>query len=295
MKSKRRQLKSTTAFTIVELIAVIAVIAILIGLLVPALSMVQKMAATVSQKAQFSTISIGLEAFREDQGDYPESNNMANYTGAQRLAEAMIGQDGFGYHPQSVFHSDGTDISGTIPLYKPGIDSLTADQIAANIASRKGPYLELDTANAVMLGDIYGNTGVLLSSTFILADKFKNVKNKRTSKKTGMPILYFKANTISVSHPASVLPSTPAATFNSFIYSFFDNQELISFISPFDGSANLMAAPVGGATIFYKSTANPNFTTTIRPHNNESFILLSAGPDGNYGTGDDIYNFENGE
>jgi prepilin-type N-terminal cleavage/methylation domain-containing protein len=36
---------------------------------------------------------------------------------------------------------------------------------------------------------------------------------------------------------------------------------------------------------------NPNVTATPKPHRDDSFILLSAGPDGLFGTGDDIGNF----
>jgi len=278
MKSTRRSLHSDFGFSIVELIAVIAVIAILIGLLVPALSQVQKMAATVSQKAQFSSISMGLETYREDMGDYPESRaaSSIDFQGAQRLAEAMIGLDGFGFHPASVGDGDMT-------LYD-----------VSTIDARKGPYLELDTANAVKLSSIYSSFPG--TDSFILADKFKNVKSTVTGKKTGMPILYFKANTVNYVHPPTPTIGIPGpaseaslGSYAKFIYSYFDNRLFVKQYSPIDGSVHDMTA-----VIFYEKTANPNFSNPIRPHNNESFILLSAGPDGFYGTADDVYNFENG-
>jgi type II secretory pathway pseudopilin PulG len=282
MKSTRRPLQ--TAFSIVELIAVIAVIAILVGLLVPALSTIQKMAANVSQKAQFATIGFGLEAYSEEMGDYPESSASPGYQGAQRLAEAMIGLDGFGFHPLSRW--DGDDPVGGPPVYDP-----------ATLPFRKGPYLELDTANAVMISSIYG-AGFSGVDSFILADKFKNVKNTATGKKTGMPILYFKANTINVVHPISVgfADVGDPDFYLPFIYSFYDNRSFIIQPSPFDGSPNPMAGVVpNGPGLFYGDTLNPNFTDPRRPYNNESYILLSAGADGFYGTKDDVYNFDNGK
>lgn len=295
MKSTRRPLQSDLGFSIVEMIAVVAIIAILIGLLVPALSQVQKMAANVSQKAQFSSISMGLEAFREQSmsNDYPDSwPGVSNgYQGAQRLAEAMIGMDGFGFHPSSVFRSDGMDISG-IPLYKPAIDSFfTPVEVAANIASRKGPYLELDTANAVKISSLDSNIFGAFSGvdSFILADKFKTIKNQLTGQKTGMPILYFKANTINIDHPSVVGPGEvmDPVFYDPLIYSFFDNRMMLM-----QNPDNTMDGSAAGATLFYEKTVNPNFTDPPRPRNNESFILLSAGADGLYGTVDDVYNFD---
>jgi hypothetical protein len=46
------------------------------------------------------------------------------------------------------------------------------------------------------------------------------------------------------------------------------------------------------ASIFYNAIQNPNFTSPPRPYRAESFILQSAGPDGLYGTMDDIFNFD---
>jgi len=37
------------------------------------------------------------------------------------------------------------------------------------------------------------------------------------------------------------------------------------------------------------------FDIPPRPYRSDSFILLSAGPDGLYGTGDDVFNFDEAE
>jgi prepilin-type N-terminal cleavage/methylation domain-containing protein len=47
-----------------------------------------------------------------------------------------------------------------------------------------------------------------------------------------------------------------------------------------------------GPRSFYRTIYNPNVIATPRPHNDRSFILLSAGPDGIFGTSDDVANFE---
>ena len=44
---------------------------------------------------------------------------------------------------------------------------------------------------------------------------------------------------------------------------------------------------------FYKATKNEKITILSgRPYRSDSYILLSAGYDGEYGTDDDIYNFK---
>lgn len=48
-----------------------------------------------------------------------------------------------------------------------------------------------------------------------------------------------------------------------------------------------------GRTKFYDVITNPTITTQTRPFNQTSYILMSAGFDGIFGTPDDIYNFKN--
>jgi hypothetical protein len=50
-----------------------------------------------------------------------------------------------------------------------------------------------------------------------------------------------------------------------------------------------------GRDLFYNRIANPNFTSPPRPYRATSFILLSAGPDGMYGSPDDVYNVDENE
>ncbi len=43
--------------------------------------------------------------------------------------------------------------------------------------------------------------------------------------------------------------------------------------------------------VFYKAITNDKVTATPRPHNEDGYILMSAGWDGLYGTKDDVFNF----
>lgn len=220
--------KSIRGFTLLEILTAMAIVAIMIGLLIPAIGMVQKTAQTVKQKSQFHAIEIALEAFQADTGDYPPSSYTRNgipypgsvgtdgYCGAQKLAEALVGMDGFGFHPKSQWRSDGLiDIdgngSGDSPIYygAAGYAALTPEQKAENFKARKGPYIELEKANAVKVSSLYpaGHDiyNVLNEDKFILCDMFGLVKNLGTGKKTGMPILYYRADTNNVLHVPSTL------------------------------------------------------------------------------------------
>jgi prepilin-type N-terminal cleavage/methylation domain-containing protein len=294
-------------FTLVEMLMAIAIIAVLVSLIIPALSLVHKSADMVRQKSQFHSIGVGLEAFSADFGDYPESDRdefITSYPGAQKLAEAVIGHDGFGFHSDSIFDRAGEDENG-IPLYKPEVDEYIDDNFPAdereserrkNLAMRKGPYLELETANAVKLNNIYNGTPFMPGDRYVLTDMFGLVKNKATGKKTGMPILYYKANTSNLVHDPCHYSDDPYDN----IYNYLDNDGIVLRENFWDDReiSNPMASDnpsPNGPRIFYENTLNPNFDNPLRPYRSDSFILLSAGPDGLYGTVDDVFNFERAE
>jgi len=309
MKIIAKGFSHKSGFTLVEMLMTIAIIAVLVSLIIPALSLVHKSADMVRQRSQFHSIGVGLEAFRADFGDYPESDDgllLQSYCGTQKLAEAMIGHDGFGFHPNSEFRRDGlADFDGdgnyttTSPdesLYHIGVDT-EFETKEENLAIRKGPYLELETANAVKLNNLYPGPWPpfwqLTSERFVLADMFGLVKNKATGKKTGMPILYYRANTSNFKHdPDDYTP------FEDNVYNFHDNEFIVNRSVPWDNSVfhpmnNLTGPNAGDPGIFYENTLNPNFPPPNgRPYRSDSFILLSAGPDGLYGTVDDVFNFE---
>jgi len=325
MKISARQFSHRAGFTLVEALAAAAVIAILISLIIPALSKVRRSADMAKQRAQFHSIEIALEAFRADFGDYPASDEnsltggmFSTYPGAMKLAEAVIGQDGFGFHPRSEFTNTGRlDTNGDgdyvdiddEALYLPdvegyidGLSGLTNDEKDAlkreNLTIRKGPYLELETANAVRLNHLYYESGAVAFppatvDKFVLVDMFRNVRHLLTNKDTGMPILYYRANTVNFKHD----PEYYDDDLDKNIYDYRDNQFIVGLGLPSDKTfVHPMSKTGGDPAIFYKETLNPNFATTPkRPYRADSYILLSAGPDGLYGTPDDVFNFNKGK
>ena len=108
MKTKQRKI----GFTIVELLTVMAVIAMLMGILVPALNLVRKLAKDVNQRAEFHSINVALETYVNESPtqQYPESSHLGTAAvangvtvGAQRLTEALLGRDLVGFDPNSTW------------------------------------------------------------------------------------------------------------------------------------------------------------------------------------------------
>jgi prepilin-type N-terminal cleavage/methylation domain-containing protein len=305
-------------FTTIELLTVLAIIAIMVGILIPAVTYVRNSARVAKQKVQFAAIAMALDSFKGDYGDYPPSHGCSDsvcdpdydYCGAQTLAEALVGWDLLGFNPNSAWRSDGMDLSGANPVYS------TTD---ANLAARVGPYLELGTTSAFTVGQLFpnitqGQTHLNLNR-YVLCDSFeaKSVtitQSGGTPKtvKAGRPILYYKANVTSkvFGPPSQADPST-------WIYNYMDNINLIGLqvYSEQLKNSSYISDPLyynsyGGGlpgTYFYSptyklldqkvysATASAPGGPVPWPYRPDSYILISAGVDGVYGTDDDITNF----
>ena len=235
----------------------------------------------VSQKNQFHSIDVSLEMFRAEFDSYPDSGPTDTatppkpYCGAMKLAEAMLGQDLKGIHPNSIFRSDGQDGFGRAlyPVNPP----------EDNLRVRKEPYLPMENANVNELQDLYENTAGFKKDSIVLCDVYSRVIHRGTGKRIGMPILYYKADTSKTAHNLDN-PDDP-----NNIYNYRDNHALLGLGVPRDPNEKhpLFTNP----KIFYEMTRNKKVKTKSSPHRPDSFILISAGFDGLYGTKDDIVNF----
>jgi prepilin-type N-terminal cleavage/methylation domain-containing protein len=300
-----------TGFTIIELLTVMSIIVILISLLLPSLAMVRRFAKEVKQRAQFRSIGAALEMFHKDRLDYPPSagptdpintpwldENSNFYCGAMMLCEAMVGQDLLGFHPESHFNSNSqlpANPHWTNGLYPDTMD-YTDPLDLENMDVRRGPYLDAETSEAYKLEDLYPNIGSFTitandSSDRVLCDMYSRVTHRATGKKVGMPILYYKPNPSGIRHDPNDYTAQPELN----IYNYLDNDPLVDLGIPTNQALvhPLHQGPVGGqGQKFYEMTHNKEIDTMDRPYNPESYILISAGYDGLYGTEDDIFNFE---
>ncbi len=169
---------------------------------------------------------------------------------------------------------------------------------------RKGPYLNLENANPYSLLDVYGagNFGQVGGPTcdpnrgIVLCDEYKRIKNTTTGKRIGSPILYYKANVSSAR-----FDDTSPTTARQSIYNCMDNQQLIDIGIAWDLGSGFEHPMASGGTDpdgnpaswkkFYEVVRDQKVGVMPRPKMQESYILISAGYDGLYGTRDDVFNF----
>jgi prepilin-type N-terminal cleavage/methylation domain-containing protein len=276
--------RKKTGFTIVEVLTVVAIMALLAGLLIPALSTVRTTAKEAKQKAQFATIELALTAFKNDYGDYPPSNWQlppapgSDYCGSQKLTEALLGWDLLGFHPKTDFRANGRNNNGDF-IYDSG-NPVFFDQ-------RRDPYLELATTNAFRLGNIsilkpglFYNTETLAPDTFVLCDVFGAKRITLANGKAvtaGAPILYYRAN-------------TSGKTIRE-IYNAYDNDAIVVVKQQADRKEHPLSRSANQFQFFYDYIRDPKIDARAWPYRPDSYILISAGADGLYGTADDIRNF----
>jgi hypothetical protein len=229
----------------------------------------------VKQNAQFFYICGAIELFNSEFDGYPPSNTLdedgRSYCGAMKLCEALVGRDLKGFHTNSKFRADGLDESGA-SLY----DTNTLED-------RKGPYVPEASSNPYLIKDLYGDLGPFDGNEYVLCDIFRQVTHDGTKKEIGMPILYYKANKSKTAHDVND-PDNPEN-----IYNYNDNHALLALGVP--GNPDKKHPLYQNPKIFYEMTRNYRSTKTNKPQRADTYILLSAGRDGLYGTEDDIPNF----
>lgn len=301
MKSKAKK----SGFSIIELLTVMSIIIILLGILVPSLGAVRRYARVVRQKGYFHEISKGLESFSVDFDGYPDSSpgdfdpSPDHYCGAMKLCEAMIGQDKLGFHPDSVFDDKGQANlgAGLVDLYfnrPPGLTDPPTDPEKHNLRERKPLYIEGEDVQIAEVNDIFPSQSDFDDDCPFLCDVFKRNHLRVGKEKAGMPILYYKADPSKLLHDIGELTGKYNSGQN--IYNYYDNIELIEERQPWPGGEihpyEDPPAPKVPGQLFYENTIDKSVLTMDKPHNPDSYILISAGWDGLYGTRDDVFNFD---
>jgi prepilin-type N-terminal cleavage/methylation domain-containing protein len=317
---RNRQKQPRGGFTLIELLVVMAIISALVGIMSVGLRQVKIVSTNLKQKGEFHGLEISIELFQNEFGFYPNSSQLyggSNYVnGAQRLAEAMQGRDERGFHPQSKWHPD-VDAAQVAP--HPGASIYTD----ATLKQRKPVYFELKHSGLYDLGQLWDTahvsgaglyTGIHLSPPTpapVITDIFVRNSAADTSikGKVGSPVLYFKADPTKrfrVNSARQLVSPATQAEYVNWVYNFDDNIDILRLpwlrdpdvdtdnaMPPHFHEPDADYPDSTGAERFYRMITQRQDTTTnfYKPYNQDTFILISAGWDGIFGTKDDLTNF----
>ena len=308
-------------FTLVELLTVVSIIALLISILVPSLNQVRTQAKVAATRTTLRALDAGCETFRAENtvgGAYPPSCSdnssndadahwkianpfdgrpdpifnsapaMTHVSGAQLLVFAMLGADklpegtpGFVDHNRqngwwddqhakdagdavgAYFLKDGKPMR---PRYGTMVDTNMATRTCRNLAAmgKMAADTRVDVAAAEWGSAEAANVGSAWDLP-VFVDKFDQ------------PILYYRARR------GATAVVTSASDVG--IYDRRDNQHLTD-LSP-KRDPHVLGSPLGFAAFIL----DPSVSARPAPYNPDRFLLISAGPDGLFGTKDDVRNW----
>jgi prepilin-type N-terminal cleavage/methylation domain-containing protein len=303
---KNKKLKTSKAFTLIELLVVVSIIALLAGILAPGMRIMVRTAKDLKQKSRFHSMEVGLEFYSKDFDGYPPSkfvpagdnpNTTGNVEGAQHLAEALVGRDMKGVDARTQFYASAEPAN------------IYTDQ-EESINKRKGPYVEFEEMAVFELREIYGpgNTGNLFESTDdspspVFVDVYGHRKitvidseGNSVNVKVGTPIIYFNADENVKAFRTQGQPYT-WENFKDWTYNYTDNMDYFE-LTPLKNeqqkhqfSESFTKAGKNGIELFYEEITNEEISQYYAPYKPKSFILMSAGYDGIFGTKDDVTNY----
>ncbi len=308
MTLRRCSLRHRAGFTLVELLTVVGIIALLIGILLPSMGRARIQARKGATAATLKAIGDGFEMFHNNFRHYPDSRYRrdpitdfggappnANHmlSGAHWMARALIGHDFQGVDAEGLVMGDGAFTSLTVA------DLMNVD--------RKGTYLG---------GDVYARDS---DTRFAHEGDFVATGRPVLFDSFDFPILYYRANPrakqwLGPTAPAIYVQQDNAAITGSDVSSMaaegwdFGGVGALTGIPihPMGQIGTYTASdphdvhdpPTGGITgktfaDFLHHHGAGDIGTVLKPHNPDRFVLISAGPDGSFGTDDDVTNFKN--
>ena len=287
---RRSRASGVSAFTIVELLVVFAVIVLLVGLLLPALKAARDIGKSTEQKSQISKLDQACEAYYQVFDAYPGP-----------LPNKHLG------FPKHGSGGEWTDVSGTENLYyglaglhglgptEPPFDSYTFP------GDLRGPGPEDDPTGSVVQHEPFYKFRSGEVDTSASANKEWHETDNRMEIwdvfSDPLPLLYFRAN-VGMGKPAG------KSKYDEYQYCVSDN---FGYYIHWAGTAPEFPE---GFTEHYLVSDTTSGTgedgydhwedmvtddRTEEAHNKDRFLLISAGRDREWGTEDDVTNFDWGE
>lgn len=306
MRLSRRH-PQRAGFTLVELLTVVGIIALLIGILVPSLSKARDQAKKVRTSAMLSSVEKGLEMFQNDFRIYPESrvrNDAINglpgtsadgveLSGAHWLVRSLWGVEGNGVDSKGIGLQDRASVgTGNGMPYAP--DYLNLDRRGVYLDAGEGKILARDTDGSRFPNQ---STNPLPTGRFVMVDSFEG------------PVLYYKANSKARlpfgndSIGTGVYNETDNLHFTRWDFAFsglghgmgtFGVTSAAQVVDPDAVHDSVPPADARGRTfVNYLHDENVHEAgQQVKAVRAESFVLITPGKDGLYGTDDDINSFD---
>ncbi|GJM23885.1 MAG: hypothetical protein DHS20C16_03000 [Phycisphaerae bacterium] len=321
MKTMAR--KNKNAFTLIELLVVVSIIALLISIALPSFSRAKVQAKVVDSRQLISNLEAGIESYRAERalgGRVPPSSSDADpnigdvgfntyidpldnsgevipSTGAALLVLALVGPDNngtAGFRPDAS-HPDGSKATWADSIGGTGSGGLYDTNngnsgTRVTPAPRYGPYAGASAMKRVSSIQEIKKNGFRAPNfdehqreQKVFADLFDS------------PILYFRAR------KAARQMVTGGGSVG--IYDHIDNAPLTTFVD----SEHRIALAGNGTYANPPNTfdsfiidrkasgcdeSNPAVCLRAIPYRPQDFLLISAGPDGKWGTKDDVTNWK---
>ncbi len=308
--------RQSRAFTLIELLVVIGIILILIGILLPVVNQVRVAAQTTNTRQMIARIEAGIQAYYSDFQSYPgpflNQQLVPFQTTAPRINELDSGSPQLNVGPVTSTENlylglaGGLSYNGAVFEYSDTLAGNLNGPGNLNVAKQKRyqAYITLDATettlkveNEGLPGTTTGPNGLWVpASAGITGDTI--VPEILDKYARPAPVLYLRA----VKGAPGML--NPGATYDA--GSQYQTRMLTDAYvgtvrynsttamdapwSNWVGSEFPASGTLGAGLPAY--LGNPSVSSAVAtPHKKDEFILISAGPDGKYGTRDDVTNF----